>query len=243
MSNTKQEIEAKFYVLDLDKITTRLQPPPPFGHLPQIRNKVFQKFLSFYSRIWGRLGGGLIQERVFETNIRFDLPDASLSSDRRLLRLRRDTEARMTYKDPSQNEQGVLSRTEIEFTVGDFETARQFLEALGYQPIFYYEKYRTTYVIQPSEGLEPSEGSLHIMLDELPFGNFVEIEGETLESIRAVSDGLGLKWDTAIAAGYHALFERLCATRTNLDPAHLTFTALNGLNISAEELSVHAADA
>jgi len=214
MGETKQEIEAKFYVRDLKKITTRLH----------------------------ELKEQLIQPRVLETNIRFDLPDASLSSDRRVLRLRRDSEARLTYKDPSQNEQGVLSRTEIEFTVSDFEKAKQFLEALGYQPIFYYEKYRTTYVIQPSEGSKPSGGSLHIMLDELPYGNFVEIEGDSLESIREVASQLSLKWDTAIATSYHALFKRLCATHSDLDPTHLTFAALNGLNISAEELSVHAAD-
>jgi len=238
-----QEIEAKFYVGDLGRITTHLQPPPPFGHLPQIRNKVFQKFLSFYSRIWGRLGGGLIQERVLETNIRFDLADSRLSSERRVLRLRRDAEARLTYKEPSQNDQGVLSRTEIEFTVGDFDRAKEFLEALGYQPIFYYEKYRATYAIQPSEGSKPSEGFAHIMLDELPYGNFVEIEGDSLESIRKASDQLELKWDTAIATSYHALFKRLCATHPDLDPTHLTFAALNGLNITAEELSVYAADA
>jgi len=217
MSDIKQEIEAKFYVHDLDKITTRLHG----------------------------LKAHLIQPRVLETNIRFDLPNGRLGSERRVLRLRHDIEARFTYKSPSANEGGVLSRTEIEFTVGDFEKAKEFLEALGYQPIFHYEKYRTTYVLQTSE-VSPlvgaSEVSVHIMLDEMPYGNFVEIEGDSLESIRAVSDRLGLKWDTTIATSYHALFKRLCATRPDLDPARLTFTALNGLTITAEELSVHAAD-
>ncbi|MCI0609473.1 MAG: class IV adenylate cyclase, partial [Anaerolineae bacterium] len=148
MDETNQEIEAKFYVSDLERITTRLH----------------------------ELGAFLIQPRVLETNIRFDLPDASLRSERRVLRLRRDTEARLTYKDPSQNEKGVLSRREIEFTVEDFDKAKQFLEALGYQPIFYYEKYRTTYTLESdsllSETHEQARGlqSCHIMLDELPYG-------------------------------------------------------------------------
>ncbi len=222
MSNMKQEIEAKFYVPDLDKITTRLYD----------------------------LKARLIHERVFEINIRFDLfDDASLSSEGRVLRLRRDSEARLTYKSASKNEQGVLSRTEIEFTVGDFEKAKEFLAALGYQPIFYYEKYRATYILESDRLLSrtyeqaPGLQSCHIMLDELPYGNFVEIEGETLESIRAISDRLGFKWDTSIAKSYHALFEQLCAARFDLDPTQLTFAALNGLNIRAEELFVHAADA
>lgn len=208
MSDSNQEIEAKFYVTDLRKIETRLQ----------------------------KLGAHLLHPRILESNIRFDLPDARLRSEHRVLRLRRDTEVRLTYKDPSQNERGVLSRREIEFKVEDFDKARQFLEALGYQPIFYYDKYRTVY------GLQVAEVLVYVMLDELPYGTFVEIEGETLESIQTASNALDLNWDTAIGKSYNALFERLRATRPNLDPRHLTFAALNELNIKAEELSVQAAD-
>ena len=203
-----QEIEAKFYVTNLSRIESQL-------------------------RAWD---AQLVQPRMLETNIRFDLPDARLRSEQRVLRLRRDTEARLTYKDPSKNERGVLSRTEIEFTVEDFDKAKQFLEALGYQPVFYYEKYRTTYMLQLFEGF------IHIMLDELPFGNFIEIEAETIERIQEVANKLNLKWDTAIGKSYNALFERLCEMRQQLDPIQLTFAALNGLSIKAEELSVYAAD-
>jgi adenylate cyclase class 2 len=210
-----QEIEAKFYVMDLGKIKARLQ----------------------------ELEALLIQERVLEMNIRFDLPDGGLGSEGRVLRLRQDTDARLTYKSGSTNEQGVLSRTEIEFVVDDFEMAKAFLEALGYQSIFYYEKYRTTYELrQTSEVLKTSEVSLHIMLDELPYGNFVEIEGETPESIRAVADLLNLKWDKATPTSYHMLFVRLCEKHPELDPRALSFAALAGTNISVEELAVHAGD-
>lgn len=208
MNDQNQEIEAKFYVRDLDRINLRLL----------------------------ELQAQLIQPRMLETNIRFDLSDNSLRSEHRVLRLRRDTEARLTYKDPSRNEQGVLSRREIEFIVEDFDKAKQFLEALGYQPIFYYEKYRTVY------GLQTSKVLVHVMLDELPYGTFVEIEGETLESIQAASNTLDLNWNTAIGKSYNALFERLCATHPNLDHTHLTFAALNRLNVKAEELFVRAAD-
>ena len=208
MGDTNQETEAKFYVRDLDRIQARLH----------------------------ELQAKLIQPRVLETNIRFDLPEASFRSERRVLRLRRDTDVRLTYKDPSQNEEGVLRRREIEFTVEDFDKAKQFLEALGYQPVFYYEKYRTTYELQTAEN------SVYIMLDELPYGNFVEVEGETVEPIQNISKTIHLKWETAIAKSYHALFEQLCNTRAELDRAQLTFTALDGLKIKAEELSVQPAD-
>ncbi|MEP0805191.1 MAG: class IV adenylate cyclase [Chloroflexota bacterium] len=199
-----QEIEAKFYVLDLERIGRRLQA----------------------------LEALLIQPRILETNIRFDLPDNGLRSEGRVLRLRQDSQARLTYKGGSVNQQGVLKRTEIEFVVEDFAKAKQFLEALGYRRLFYYEKYRTTYQFD----------QCHIMLDELPYGNFVEIEGLTAESIQITAEQLALKWDCAIPASYHVLFDRLCRKHPSLDPADLSFAALQGMNITAADLSVQAAD-
>ena len=208
MSTKQQEIEAKFYVHDLDGIIKRLH----------------------------ELEARLIQRRVLESNLRFDLPDGSLRSEGRVLRLRRDTEARFTYKGPSTNQQGVLSRTEIEFTVGNFEKAKDFLEALGYQKLLYYDKYRTTYELQ-SAGV-----SVHVMLDELPYGNFIEIEGENSETIRTVVNQLNLNWDTAIGTSYTALFERARKT-LRLVFRDLSFENFAGIQVNASDLGVRAADA
>ena len=197
------ETEAKFYVRDLGPIRSRLE----------------------------ELNATLIQERILETNLRFDLPGASLRAQGRVLRLRRDSGTKLTYKSASTNEQGVLSREEIEFAVEDFEKAKQFLEALGYQKLVYYEKYRTTYELNNDL----------IMLDELPYGTFVEIEGETVETIHAVATQLHLKWDAAIGTSYHALFER---ARKNLNLAlhDLSFTEFSGMRVDASHLEVRAAD-
>ena len=208
MSESNQEIEVKFYVRDVDRIITRLHD----------------------------LEARLIQRRVLETNLRFDLPNGDLRSEGRVLRLRRDTEARFTYKGPSTNEQGVLSRTEIEFTVGDFEKAKEFMEALGYQKLLYYDKYRTTYALP-----QTSEVLAHIMLDELPYGNFVEIEGESSEMIRAVADQLSLNWDTAIGTSYAALFEHARKVLRFVF-RDLSFENFAGIQVSASDLGVRAAD-
>lgn len=224
MSQSGQETEAKFYVRDLDRIRRRIE----------------------------ELNGQLIQPRVLEMNIRFDVTGARLRAEGRVLRLRHDTESRLTYKSASTNEQGVLSRTEIEFTVEDFEKARQFLEALGYQKLVYYEKYRTTYALQLSEGFaghprnaeegaEPSEGSILVMLDELPYGNFVEIEGEMIDSIRAIAESLHLNWETAIATSYHALFDRGRMT-LNYTFQDLSFENFADINVAPADLGVRAAD-
>ena len=208
MSPNEKEIEAKFYVLDLDRIKSRLQT----------------------------LEAHLIQERVLETNIRFDLPDGGLSSEGRVLRLRQDTDARLTYKGPGTSKGGVLSRTEIEFVLEDFDKARLFLEALGYQRSFYYEKYRTTYELQVSEA------TTHIMLDELPYGNFVEIEGGNVKLVQEAAKRLNLNMKNAIPSSYHVLFTHFCTHYPTLDLKELSFKALQGMKISPEELSIQAAD-
>ena len=212
-----QEIEAKFYVRDLKKIESRLQD----------------------------LEARLIQPRVLEINIRFDLPDGGLRSEGRVLRLRQDTEAKLTYKDAGKSEQGIVNRTEIEFVVGDFEQAKLFLEALGYQKLLQYDKYRTTYILDSGSLLPGTRASgshnCHIMLDELPYGNFVEIEGENSAAIHSAAHRLGLDMQAAISESYSSLFEKV-RRALGLTFADLTFANFVGLQVAPEHLQVQSAD-
>jgi adenylate cyclase class 2 len=174
----------------------------------------------------------LIQPRTHETNLRFDNANSDLRNTSRVLRLRQDEKARFTFKGPSvEKEGGVLSRQEIEFVVEDFDNARQFLEVLGFEAVVFYEKFRTTYELN----------DVHIMLDELPYGHFLEIEGESVEAIHNTANLLDLNWDAMVKAGYHALFERV-TEKYNLEPSQLSFAALEKLKITPDDLSIQAAD-
>ena len=177
------------------------------------------------------LGAHSIQPRTHELNLRFDLPDNSLRQAGKVLRLRQDEHVRLTYKGPSQRSDGVLSRIELETALDDFETGQKILDALGYILVATYEKYRRTYEM----------GEFHIMLDELPYGNFVEIEGSDATSLREASEKLELEFSAAIPASYLALFDSL-AQRRGMDSSHLTFSALNGSQITEEDLGVFPAD-
>ena len=199
MCANRQEIEAKFYVQDLGKVEARLQ----------------------------ELGARLLRPRVYELNLRYDRPDGSLRHEHRVLRLRQSDDVRLTYKGPSSVLDGAMSRQEIEFTVGDFETTKAFLEALDYRIIAMYEKYRTVYELE-TPGVSKDAGCL-VMLDELPYGNFVEIEGPDAVSIHAAADRLGLKWEAAIAESYLKLFERL-RDKLGFTFRDLTFENFAGLN-------------
>lgn len=198
-----QEIEVKFYVRDLKKIELRLLD----------------------------LKAQLIQPRVHEINFRYDLPDGSMRTNGRVLRLRQDTNAILTYKGPSEIVDGVFSRTELETTVGDFEITQRLLKALGYVQIMIYEKYRATYDLN----------GCHIMLDELPYGDFVEVEGTDTSTIRMVSSQLELNFEAAAGAGYSRIFDNY-NLKYGLPPSDLTFEALGEKKPTPEELDLRIAD-
>jgi adenylate cyclase, class 2 len=203
MSKTELEIEVKFAVRDLAGLAGRLQ----------------------------RLGAVVAAERVHEINLRFDTPAGDLSRERRVLRLRQDAGAVMTYKGPQDAGTDVSARQEIEFQVSDFGAARRLLEALGYVVSVMYEKFRTTYSLD----------DLIIVLDEMPFGNFVEIEGPDSLSICAAAAKLGLDWEARSTASYLGLFNQLRLVR-GLPAQNLAFAELEGVHPQIQELGLRYAD-
>jgi adenylate cyclase class 2 len=198
-----QEIEVKFYISNIDAIIEYLEGS----------------------------GAKLIQPRTLETNLRFDTPERLLSNSYKVLRLRQDTKARLTYKGPARSLEGARVRQEIEFVVENFRSARLFLEALGYQIVMIYEKFRSSYELN----------SVEISIDEMPYGNFVEIEGPSVEEIQLVNQRLGLNWDAKIPSSYSVLFEQLKEKKTLLF-RDMIFENFNSLVISADDLGVQPAD-
>ncbi|MCK5316679.1 MAG: hypothetical protein KAJ55_02130, partial [Anaerolineales bacterium] len=73
------------------------------------------------------------------------------------------------------------------------------------------------------------------MLDELPFGCFIEIEGPSVESIRQMSDQLGLPWERRVQASYLELFDRI-RRPLNFEFEEVTFERFEGLAPVAPEL-------
>ncbi|HVN54030.1 MAG TPA: class IV adenylate cyclase [Anaerolineaceae bacterium] len=200
----KEEVEVKFYVQDLGVLESRLK----------------------------RMGATLLQPRIFEMNLRFDTPAGDLARRKQVLRLRQDTQARLTFKGAAQDRLDVAARQEIEFVVSDFGAARRFLEALGYQVVLIYEKFRAVFGF--GDGIE-------VTLDEMPFSNFVEIEGPDAESIQKIASRLGLDWETRVIDSYMGLFEKLKG-REKLEMRDLTFANFRNLNVGPEQLGVRQAD-
>ena len=197
----------------------------------EIEVKFYLQDLAAFRQRLLSAGAFLTQPRVKEINLRFDTPQRDLSQKAQVLRLRQDEAAHLTFKGPGALEGGVLSRQEIEFEVSDFAAARRFLEALGYRVFTTYEKIRENFTL----------AGVQVSLDEMPFGNFTELEGPNPEAIRKLAESLGLAWERRIAMSYLELFAQLKA-RLALPFDDLTFEAFHGLVIHPEDLGVQPAD-
>jgi len=131
---------------------------------------------------------------------------------------------------PSLKE-GVKIRHEVEFKVDDFDAAYEFLLALGYKVFMIYEKYREVY----------KKDNTEICVDELPYGNFIEIEGQDPKSIHFLCDQLGLDWNSRIPESYSSIFEQL-KKQKGLEIRDLTFENFKDQAIKLTDLGIYPAD-
>ncbi|RMG71741.1 MAG: CYTH domain-containing protein [Chloroflexi bacterium] len=166
------------------------------------------------------VGARLIKPRVFERNIRYENADNTMTKQHKLIRLRVDDRVRLTYKEPApQRDEVTTTRLELEVTVDDFDTMDLILRKMGYHPYLIYEKFRTTYELYKAE----------IVLDELPYGSFVEVEGEP-QIIQQVIDTLQLNKARRFKTNYVTLFERV-KQYLALDCQDLLFANFEGVQV------------
>jgi len=130
---------------------------------------------------------------VFEENVIYT--GHGLDPRRRVLRLRRvDGRAVFTFKEREPTDAAIKHQREEETEVADADALAAILDALGYRPALVYEKRRATWHVEGAE----------VVIDELPFGLFVEIEGEEA-AILAAEKLLGLESAEAEHAPYPQL--------------------------------------
>lgn len=172
-------------------------------------------------------GGSLKKERVFERNVRFDTPDNALLKKGELLRLRQDAAVRITFKGevPEDLQSEAKVREELEMNVSDFDTTTQIFERLGFAPVQVYEKYRETFTLD----------NIEVVLDEMPYGDFVELEGEEI-AIKTAATDLGLAWNKRINNNYLGLMTDLKQFH-QLDFDDLTFANFEGREISIADIA------
>jgi adenylate cyclase class 2 len=181
-------------------------------------------FLDNIDRMQRRITdlGAESQGRVFENNIRYDDEGRNLSRKQSLLRLRQDRKAILTFKSkPATTSRDFKIFNELEVEVSDFKTTQKILACLGMQAVQRYEKWRETMIL----------GSTAFLLDTMPYGSFLEIEGQE-DDIRHYATRLKLNWHQRITLNYLEIFDIL------IKKQHLTFQDLTFENFQNSDIHV-----
>jgi adenylate cyclase class 2 len=143
-----------------------------------------------------RASGAVYVGEEFEENTLY--AGGNLDLSRQVLRLRRiDGKAILTYKERSASQSTIKRYREDETLVEDAQALADILDALGFKTSLVYEKRRVTWHLKNTE----------IVVDELPFGLFVEIEGEEGSIIEA-EQWLGLTEAEEESSTYPELAQR-----------------------------------
>jgi len=154
--------------------------------------------------------------RRFESNTVYDTDDLALKSADMLLRLRSvGDESIITWKGPTIGGDHKIRR-ELETSVGSLETLAKILHALGYEPSFRYEKYRTEY-----QHAGMPDGT--VTLDETPIGDFLELEGPA-DWIDRIAELLGFRRSDYVLLSYVRLYLKDCAAK-GIEPSNMVFPA------------------
>jgi adenylate cyclase class 2 len=154
----------------------------------RLTGKLREEVLRRLSKIGAKRKG-----EEFEVNTLY--AGEPLDQDRSVLRLRRvGKRATLTYKERFPNRSAVKHQREDETPIDDPDAMESILDALGFTPALIYEKHRQTWTL----------GETEIVIDELPFGLFMEIEG-TEKDILAAESKLAIKSLKAETATYPQL--------------------------------------
>lgn len=158
--------------------------------------------------------------RSFESNVLYDTPDRQMRARTEILRIRSYAGRwTLTHKRlpgaglPSEDRHKHRIETETELAHGD--TLAEIFLSLGLVAAFRYEKWRT----------EWADGEGHCVIDELPIGNYAELEGSAAWIDRAAFR-LGIDPAQYITLSYGRLFEQWREQHRSL-AQDLTFAAVS----------------
>ena len=137
--------------------------------------------------------GARLEREEFEVNTIYS--GETLNMERTALRLRRvGKKAILTYKERFPSSSSIKHQREDETRIDNPDAMEAILDALGFAPALVYEKKRATWRL----------GDAEIVIDELPFGLYMEIEGKESD-IKAIERKLGAKGLRAELATYPQL--------------------------------------
>jgi adenylate cyclase class 2 len=145
-----------------------------------------------------KMGGKSLGPWYLEKNIVLDTAAGELEGQGKLLRLRTaNSRGKLTFKAPENGRKnsGLKVMQEMETQIGDVQSMQGILARLGYYPRLRYEKFRKKWELL---------GAV-VCLDILPFGRFLELEGDS-HSIPECVNVLNLDAGSGSKGTYYDLY-------------------------------------
>jgi adenylate cyclase class 2 len=156
------EIEVKFLDIDIKKLRQRLR----------------------------ELGAVLVQSERLMRRRNLDFPDLRLANEQIGWVRVRDEGGGVTMSYKQTNNYTLNGTQEINLTVDSFDTANEFLGAIGLVEKSYQETKRESWLLN----------NVQIEIDTWPWiPTFVELEGKSEAKLKQVAQHLGLNWSTHLA--------------------------------------------
>lgn len=150
--------------------------------------------------------------RVYQKTVMFDNDHDLMQKTNGRIRLRQNGEkTSLSYKRPLPSE-AVKKEIEWETCIDNWQTGEELLRAMGFHETTSYEKYRTSFDFNGSK----------IEIDEYPFANFVEIEGDEA-NVKEIAQSIGFDLSKALTKACDTLFTEWRASRGLPMKPHMMF--------------------
>lgn len=157
-------------------------------------------------------GYQMIRPRTYELSVMYDNRSGLMQQTNGRIRLRQSGElVELAYKRPIPSK-GIKQEIEHEVIISKLDTMQDILNAMGFNETTSYERYRTTY----------TKDNLKLTIDEYPFANFLEIEGNR-NSILVHAVSLGFPLAENLTDPCDTLFTRWRESRGLKPVKHMRF--------------------
>lgn len=142
--------------------------------------------------------GAVDRGEIMLNDIIFYDPELLWQSLGKFVRLRKKGDVvTLTYKHTSSHT--IDGTQEVEFAVSDMHAARAFVEAIGLAAYRTVEKKRHTFTLD----------AVSVDIDSWPkIPPYVELEGDSIEEVRAVAEKLGFAWENRFDASPGQVFKK-----------------------------------
>lgn len=176
--------------------------------------------------------GWTIKDLVFQKTFQNDTPDYSLRSKGIFPRTRLEScegkgrvssfaikiNPRGKFEGETPNDD-YFRRTEYSIEIEDAAEMSRMLEILGFEDVRIWEKYRQIWENKNNKEVE-------ITIDSLPFGDFLEIEGEE-KSIEEMMKNLKIEKKERIPLPYWLVYKKWCRENKKTLKKEVTFDNFN----------------